>query len=182
MKIRLAFLLLAVFLFKIISLESYFTGSSGNGIQITNCESSKKVFNDIYLINSNNEIIIDYAKFGVMEKRIYGKWRFRETNHVPKRIGTYYQWYIHICTDKEKVTWKEEFTLPEPPTSWAGEATKEVIISSDRKTAITEKTVLTKDGWISHGWSVAKGDPAGTYNIKIFIEGKYVKEFLFIVD
>jgi hypothetical protein len=80
------------------------------------------------------------------------------------------------------VTWKEEFILPAPAIVWEGEEKKEVHVSSDRKVAIKEMTVSPEDGWISNGWGVAEGDPSGKYVMKIYVEGQFVKEFVFFVE
>ena len=40
---------------------------------------------------------------------------------------------------------------------------------------------MLSDGMIQHAWSVANGDPAGDYEIRLFIEGKLVRTFKFEV-
>jgi hypothetical protein len=131
---------------------------------------------------SNKAVFVDEAKFGIMYKGADDKWQFKETDRIPNKVGTPYRWYIHLRTDKNKVTWKEEFILPAPAVVWGGEEKKEFQVSSDRKVSIKEMTVSPKDGWISHGWSVAEGDPSGKYVMKIYVEGQFVKEFVFFVE
>lgn len=131
---------------------------------------------------SSEAIVIDQAKFGMMYKGSDDKLHFKETDHIPNKVGTPYQWFIHLTSDKDKVTWKEEFSLPAPAVIWGGEEKKEVEVSGDRKTAVKEMTVSPNNGWISNGWSVAEGDPSGKYIMKIYVEGQFVKEFVFFVE
>ena len=131
---------------------------------------------------SSEAVVIDAAKFGLMYQGSDDKWHFKETDHIPNKVGTPYRWFIHLRSDKSKITWKEVFTLPAPAVVWGGEEKKEVKVSSDRKTAINEMTVSPQNGWISNGWSVAEGDPSGKYVMKIYIEGQFVKEFVFFVE
>lgn len=131
---------------------------------------------------SKETVSVDEAKFGKMYKSVDNKWLFKETDHIPNEIGASYRWYIHLRPDMSIVTWKEEFMLPAPAAVWGGEEKKEVHVSRDRESAVKEMTVSPKNGWISHGWSVAKGDPSGRYIIKVYVEGKFVKEFVFFVE
>jgi len=38
------------------------------------------------------------------------------------------------------------------------------------------------DGWISNAWDVAEGNPSGKYIMRIYVEGEFVKEFIFFVE
>lgn len=123
------------------------------------------------------EIKMDWAEFGFFYYDEEGSIFFCESQNVPIKKNTFYGWRIHLITDKEKITWKEIFILPKPPSLWGyGKGTE---IEDQGEVATTEKTVTPKNGWIGHGWFVAPGDPSGTYVMKIHIEGSLAKTFTF---
>jgi hypothetical protein len=130
-------------------------------------------------IQLGHGIKMDKGEFGFLYFDEDASIFFVETKNVPLEKGTFYGWRIHLLTDKEKVTWKELFILPGSPRVWGYKQGTE--IDEQGKVATTEKTVSPKDGWIGHGWSVAIGDPPGTYVMKIYIEGFLAKTFTFEV-
>jgi len=123
---------------------------------------------------------IDKAEFGFLSLAQDGSIIFLESERVPLKVGTPYGWRIHMTTDKDELTWKEVLMLPSPPQVWGHKGHTK--IDDHGKVAITEKTVQIENGWIGNGWSVAEGDPPGTYVIEIYIEGILVKRFSFILE
>lgn len=112
-----------------------------------------------------------------------GKDVFTPTTHVPLRVGQAYGWLMILRTSKEKITWREEFTLPEPPKTWEiSETEGKRSISDDQRTAVTERTVTPDRGVLMNSWSVVEGDPVGRYQIRVFIERVLVKEIAFDVE
>ena len=100
---------------------------------------------------------------------------------IPNRVC--YGWRIRLASDKGLIKFKEIFSLPTEPEFWGGENDEfsPNAIAKDRKTSVTERFAYVKDGWISHSWCVAKGDPEGKYTMEVYIEGEFAKRFDFEV-
>lgn len=96
-----------------------------------------------------------------------------------------YQWRIRLELGDKLVSTTEVFTLPAVPKQWGGIDGNEYSsskISSDRKVSETTLFYKPKEGWISHGWCVAEGDPTGRYSIKVLIGDRLIHEFEFRVE
>lgn len=121
------------------------------------------------------------GRFGVFNA-IDGRSKFVPARVVPLVEGQAYGWVIELRTDKKKVRWREEFTLPQAPETWG---TPELLgtrrLSQDSKVLTTERLVEPVDGAIFNMWSVAKGDPAGKHLMRVFVEGRLVNTFEFEV-
>jgi hypothetical protein len=109
-----------------------------------------------------------------------GEMIFSESDRIPLKDGISYGWGIHLSTEKDNVTWKEVFILPEIPSVWGHcDDTK---ITNQGRVAITEKTVSSKGGWIGNMWSVAEGDPPGSYVMLVYVEGVLSRIFSFFAE
>ena len=125
--------------------------------------------------------VYDHAEFGILDEN-GENYIFKETNHIPNKVGITYGWNIHLTTHKEVVTWKEEFILPSPAVEWADINKNEVTVDNNKKAAITKRTVIPENGWINNYWSISKGDPSGKYMMKIYIDDSLVKTFVFFIE
>lgn len=107
--------------------------------------------------------------------------RSRVVPNVPRHVC--YGWRMRLQNSAKLVQFTEEFSLPSEPDYWSNENNSYATnaISNDRKKSITKRFVLPQDGWIGNGWCVAKGDPNGTYSMKIFVSGVAIKEIDFEV-
>ena len=125
---------------------------------------------------------IDRARFKVSTKGTDGKWTSRETDRVPLTPGeACYNWGLHLSkTPPGDVAWTEELEIPAKPAIW--QHSDKFELSKERTVAVTKKSQTPKDGWISHGWCVAKGDPAGRYVIKVYVGEGLAKTFEFFVE
>jgi hypothetical protein len=88
------------------------------------------------------------------------------------------------------VHWREEFILPATPKTWGGNAPGKPLATNDEqshdlqrhgKVCVTERDVRVHQGVIGNFWSVAQGDPRGKYEMRVSVEGKFVKSFVFEV-
>jgi hypothetical protein len=123
------------------------------------------------------------AQFGVFGADPTGRRILYETAKFPAVIAAPYGWYIIFKTDKPTVIWREEFELPEPPPTWGpGEAMGIYTISPDRKTAVTERIIPTRLGFIANEWRYAPGDPIGAHKMRVFIDGQLIREFSFDIE
>jgi hypothetical protein len=123
------------------------------------------------------------AQFGVFGADTLGRRVLFETNHFPAITAAPYGWFIIYKTEKPTVIWREEFELPTPLDDWGpGEAMGVYTISPDRKTAVTERIVPTRVGFIANEWRYAPGDPIGAHAMRVYIDGVLVKDFRFSID
>jgi hypothetical protein len=123
------------------------------------------------------------AQFGVFGSDPTGRRILFETDKFPAIVSAPYGWYIVFKTEKPTVIWREEFELPEPPPTWGpGEALGIYTISPDRKTAVTERIIPTRLGFIANEWRYAAGDPIGRHKMRIYIDGQLIREFAFDIE
>ena len=123
------------------------------------------------------------AQFGVFGADPAGRRMLYETDKFPAIIAAPYGWYILFKTDKPTVVWREEFELPVAPPTWGpGEALGIFMVSPDRKTAVTERIIPTKLGFIANEWRYASGDPVGPHKMRVYIDGQLIREFSFAIE
>jgi|GEM_PF-1608899 len=97
------------------------------------------------------------------------------THDLPLVEDTPFGWRMHLTNAPETVRLREVFILPEAPKTWG--IGPETTLSTDSRVAITEEVVQLQDGWIGHVWSVSEGDPAGPYEMHVFINDQLVQVF-----
>lgn len=123
------------------------------------------------------------AQFGVFGADSSGRRILFETDKFPAIVSAPYGWYIIFKTTKPTVVWREEFELPEAPPTWGpGEAMGIYTISPDRKTAVTERVIPTRLGFIANEWRYAPGDPIGAHAMRVYIDGQLIREFKFRIE
>ena len=107
---------------------------------------------------------------------------FVPSRRVPLVPGQAYGWIIQLRTDKEKIRWKEEFTLPAKPATWGEpESRGSRAVSEEGRVSVTERVVTPAGGMIFNTWEVAPGDPSGRYVIRVIIDGVEAARFEFEV-
>ena len=123
------------------------------------------------------------AQFGVFGADPTGRRMLFETDKFPAILAAPYGWFIVFKTDKPTVVWREEFELPVAPPTWGpGEALGIFQVSPDRKTAVTERIIPTKLGFIANEWRYASGDPVGAHKMRVYIDGQLIREFSFDIE
>lgn len=123
------------------------------------------------------------ARFGIYGTDPVGRRVLFETSHFPADSAAPYGWFIVYKTSKPTVIWREEFELPQALDNWGpGEALGFYTISPDRKTAVTERVVPTRVGFIANEWRYAPGDPIGAHAMRIYIDGQLIREFRFDIE
>jgi len=123
------------------------------------------------------------AQFGVFGADATGRRILLETARFPAVISAPYGWYIIFKTDRPTVIWREEFELPIAPPTWGpGEAMGVYTISPDRKTAVTERIIPTRLGFVANEWRYAPGDPIGAHAMRVYIDGQLIREFKFDIE
>ena len=105
------------------------------------------------------------AEFGLFNAMETGRPPFIPTPFVPLQEGQAYGWVIVVKTADKTVRWREEFTP-----SGSGDA------------AVTEREVTLYNGAVFNSRAIAKGDPAGTYRMRVSVNGKVVRTFEFRVE
>ncbi len=123
------------------------------------------------------------AQFGVFGADASGRRVLLETERFPAVVSAPYGWYIIFKTEKPTVIWREEFELPIAPPTWGpGEAMGIFTISPDRKTAVTERIIPTRLGFVANEWRYAPGDPLGAHAMRVYIDGQLIREFKFDIE
>jgi len=129
------------------------------------------------------QIEVVSAQFGVFGADESGRRLLLETDRFPAVVSAPYGWYIIFKTDKPTVVWREEFELPVAPPTWGpGEAMGIFVISPDRKTAVTERVIPTRLGFVANEWRYAPGDPLGAHAMRVYLDGQLIREFKFDIE
>jgi hypothetical protein len=129
------------------------------------------------------QIEVVSAQFGVFGADESGRRILLETDRFPAVVSAPYGWYITFKTDRPTVVWREEFELPVAPPTWGpGEAMGIYIISPDRKTAVTERIIPTRLGFVANEWRYAPGDPLGAHAMRVYLDGQLIREFKFDIE
>jgi hypothetical protein len=124
------------------------------------------------------------SEFGTMDQ----SGNFTAATEVPLLPGQAYGWRIKVEPASGIVHWKEEFKLPAVPATWGGNKPGDSLappnqdlqeVQADGKVCVSERDSLVVDGIVSNFWTVAKGDPLGQYEMRVFVEGKLVQTFVF---
>jgi hypothetical protein len=103
----------------------------------------------------------------------FGHWdtdtsQFERSAQIELTEGERFGWRIKLrCTGP--VQFREVMRLPAPG-DWDDELPG-TTISDDQMVATTIDYAACKQGWIEHVWSVAAGDPAGSYVITVELDG-----------
>ena len=134
-------------------------------------------------VNKSGLLEVTSAQFGIFGADSEGHRVLYETDRFPAVVAAPYGWYIIFKTNKPTVVWREEFELPEPLDNWGpGEALGVYTISPDRRTAVTERVIPTRLGFIANEWRYAPGDPIGAHAMRIYIDGQLIREFRFNIE
>jgi hypothetical protein len=133
------------------------------------------------LVPANVDVLS--AQFGLFGSDPQGRRVLFETDRFPAVTAAPYGWYVVFKTDKPTVIWREEFELPVAPPTWGpGEAMGVFSVSPDRRTAVTERIIPTRVGFVSNEWRYAPGDPVGAHKMRVYLDGQLVKEFSFEIQ
>jgi hypothetical protein len=129
------------------------------------------------------QIEVVSAQFGVFGADENGRRILLETDRFPAVVSAPYGWYIIFKTDRPTVVWREEFELPIAPPTWGpGEAMGIYTISPDRTTAVTERIIPTRLGFVANEWRYAPGDPIGAHAMRVYLDGQLIREFRFDIQ
>jgi len=129
------------------------------------------------------QIEVVSAQFGVFGADENGRRILLETDRFPAVVSAPFGWYIVFKADKPTVVWREEFELPVEPQTWGpGEAMGIYVISPDRKTAVTERIIPTRLGFVANEWRYAPGDPIGAHAMRVYLDGQLIREFKFDIE
>jgi hypothetical protein len=97
-----------------------------------------------------------------------------------------YFWYLRFDpATKEALSLVETLTLPEPLAAWIdfqNDPAATTQINADGQGATTTLNVTpNEDGWVSHGWCVAAGDPLGGHRLAVALDGAEIGGWDFTV-
>ena len=106
-------------------------------------------------------------------------------NIVPLLPGNAcYNWYGRAAEAAAPIVVVERMTLPEA-VDWSAvesDPNSPTEIENAGTVAVTTLPMTTdSEGWFSHGWCVAEGDPVGQHSIEVAVDGNPVAAFYFEV-
>jgi len=93
---------------------------------------------------------------------------FVPTTDIQLVVGETFAWRIAV-PDGGPVAWREELILPNAPLQWSG--AHFVDIRDDGRVAVTAGIDHPLGGVVEHAWSITEGDPAGDYQLRLWIDG-----------
>ncbi len=99
------------------------------------------------------------------------------TNVIPLVTGQEFGWSLAV-DDTFEHTWREVLITPAPPREWIG---ADLVVTDDGKVGVTERTEVAVDGMLEHAWTITDGDPAGAHEMQIYLDGRLVKTFHFLI-
>lgn len=102
---------------------------------------------------------------------------FVQSDVVPLAIGQEFGWRLHVA-DNEAHTWREVLMAPAAPREWIGD---DLLVAGDGTTGVTERTEVARGGVLTHGWTITEGDPAGPYQMLVFLDGELVETMTFVL-
>ncbi len=94
-----------------------------------------------------------------------------------------YTWYLRTDQPDAEITIVERMTLPSA-IEWTIAPGDGTVIEEDGKVAVTTVPLSSDgEGWITHGWCAAEGDPTGSHLIELSADGVALASFPFeVVD
>jgi hypothetical protein len=129
------------------------------------------------------DLVVKRAQFGILETTPDGDERFVPTSQLPPEEGQVFGWTIEVETTRDALHWQEHLQLPHAPADWGDAATDpDLLISKDGRSVVAQGDDLVEDGELSRFyWALAPGDPMGSYEMDVAVEGKTVAHFAFRV-
>ena len=97
-------------------------------------------------------------------------------NEMVFKPDSTYGWFMYIRTNKENVEIQDVIHLPEKGI-WPEKT--DLIISDNKKNAMSKRIVSTSKGIIQGGWAITEGDPKGTYVEDVYVDNKHIKTFFY---
>jgi hypothetical protein len=117
------------------------------------------------------------SRFGVIVE-IGDSIKMLTVSKFPAIPSARYGWFLFYKTEKPQVVWREEIVAPAPIADWGeGEAEGLFTVSSDRKSAVTERISSSEFPLIEHSWGIGPEDPLGLYVVTVYIDGIRVAQY-----
>lgn len=123
-------------------------------------------------------VTVTQAHAGLLGPPAAAPSQFVPSTTLPLQDGQQFGWRMQLQTKLTTVRVREELTLPTEPRTW-GDPEPELKrkTSADGRTATTEMLLVPVDGVIQFSWTVTRGDPAGTWVLKVQVEDLPVQTF-----
>lgn len=123
-------------------------------------------------------VIITQAQAGLLGPPAAAVAQFVPSAQLTLQDGQEFGWRMQLKTKLTQVRVREELTLPAEPRTWGDpEPGLKRRTSADGRTATTELLLVPVDGVIQFSWTVTRGDPAGTWVLKVQVEDLPVQTF-----
>ncbi len=123
-------------------------------------------------------VIVTQAQAGLLGPPAAALSQFVPSTMLSLHDGQQFGWRMKLQTQLATVRVREELTLPTEPRTWGDpEPDLKRKTSADGRTATTELLLVPVDGVIQFSWTVTRGDPAGTWVLKVQVEDLPVQTF-----
>ena len=102
------------------------------------------------------------------------------TARVPYRPGAIcWHWVVHTAPENREIRVREVVDLPARPRSWRDARARGARISADGRSAETSFSDSIADSQVGRRWCVARGDPLGTYRIRVYLGPRELADIRF---
>ncbi len=123
-------------------------------------------------------VVVTRAQAGLLGPPAADVSQFVPSANLPLQDGQQFGWRMQLRTKLTTVRVREELTLPAEPRTWGDpEPGLKRRTLADGRTATTELLLVPVDGVIQFTWTVTRGDPAGTWLLKVQVEDLPVQTF-----
>jgi hypothetical protein len=114
-----------------------------------------------------------YAQFGAVDR----DGDLTVTDVIPLVPGQEFGWRVAV-DDTFAHTWREVLITPAAPREWIG---SDLVITNDGTVGVTERSEVAVNGVLEHAWTITDGDPAGAHELQLYLDGRLVNTFRFVV-
>ncbi len=117
------------------------------------------------------------AAFGVYPHMANGP-SFNTVDAIPFVPYQTNGWALIIRSQaRQRLVYREELTLPTRPETWEFGKWPIHSVSDDGRTAVRQEEIAVDQGnnWLMTRWQIGYGDPKGTYEARVFLNGILVE-------
>ena len=128
-------------------------------------------------VRISSDLVVDEVTFGYVEE---STGRIVETRRIDTAKHPGFGWRLEFEGRRQTIRFREEFMLPSPAQTW--QVGHETTVAADRASAVTEgDRRLGSEMTLRNAWIHTEGDPKGQHTMRIWVDGKLVREIDFVL-
>ena len=99
--------------------------------------------------------------------------------NVPNKVC--YGWFAYTGVSSKELNFTEVVKYPSAPRTiyLGGETTATLDVTPDGSTSILRNAEVPDDGYVGNGWCITDGDPSGSHQMDISIDGEHFGSITF---